>query len=301
MSATAKREIGIGLLRRLLGGGRPNTSAEIQPEAADEAADRAMPDSASGAPEEPNSAPPIARPSTAASCPYCAALLDPVPERGRLCPRCRRRIVVRRVEGRLVLLTEEALGVFESERDRETKERTWTIERRGWLALATGVSAPVKRVERMLAAPPSEAVVAASKDLYLAGAERAVITARRAKHWDEVASIRRQQAAALYRASGSPVPPPEELVELHRAWSTAALRSLAAYGGHVELVAAGCCAVCNRDNGRAFFITAELRGQRLPHPDCPKGLCPCDWWPLPDTAPRKRRVRRRASPGGGPL
>lgn len=235
-------------------------------------------------------------PQTAASaaCPYCGVLLDPAPERGRLCPRCRRRIMVRRVDGRRVLLTEEAVDVFESERDRETRERTWTIERRGWLALAKGVSAPDNRVTRLVAAQPSEAVVAASKDLYLVAAERAVRVARRDKRWNEVARIRRVQAAALYRASGSVVPPHEDVVTLHRAWSEAALRSFGAVGTQVELVAVGCCAICGRDDGRAFSIAAELRAHRLPHAGCPKGLCPCDWFPLPGPKPRTRRAPRPA-------
>jgi hypothetical protein len=252
-------------------------------------------------PGEPLATPTALPRGATAACPYCATLLDPAPERGRLCPRCRRRIVVRRVDGRRVLLTTEALDVFEAERDRETNERTWTDERRRWLALAKGVSAPVNRVARLVALRPSEAVVVASKDLYLAAAERAVRISRRDKHWDAVARIRREQAAALYRASGSAIPPPDEVVMLHRAWSAAALRSLVGFGAQVELVAAGCCAICERDNGRAFRITAELRAQRLPHAGCPKGLCPCDWWPLPYAKAPGRRVRRRASPRAGPV
>jgi hypothetical protein len=245
-------------------------------------------------PGEPLATPTESRSHAPAACPYCATLLDPAPERGRLCPRCRRRIVVRRVDGRRVLLTEEALDVFEAERDRETRESDWTSERRRWLGLAKGVSAPVNRVARLAAAPPSEATVAASRELYLAAAERGVRTARRGKRWGEVASIRRQQAAALYRASGSSIPPPDEIVTLHRAWSEAALRSFVNVGAQVELVATGCCAICGRDNGRAFRIADELRAQRLPHEGCPKGLCPCDWWPLPGAAPRRRRTARRA-------
>lgn len=208
--------------------------------------------------------------------------------------------MVRRVDGRRVLLTKEALAIFEAERERETNERAWTGERRRWLTMAKGVSAPENRVARLASAPLSEAVVAASKDLYLVAVERAVRTARRDKRWDEVARIRREQAAALYRASGSAMPPPDEVVMLHRAWSAAALRSLTGFGKQVELVAAGCCAICERDNGRAFRITAELRAQRLPHEGCPKGLCPCDWWPLPGAKARTRRVGHRASPGAGP-
>lgn len=264
------------------------------------AADAAAAEAESVVPGEPRATPSALRRGVPAACPYCGALLDPAPERGRLCPRCRRRIVVRRIDGRRVLLTEEALDVFDAERDRETNERTWTRERRRWLALAKGVSATVNRVNRLGEAPPSEAVVVASKTLYLAAAERAVRTARRDKRWREVARIRREQAAAMHCASGSVIPPPDEVVTLHREWSVAALRSLVAFGGHVELVAAGCCAICKRDNGRAFSIAAELRAERLPHLGCPKGLCACDWWPLPDMTPRGQRVRRRASPGRRP-
>ena len=290
------REIGIGFLKRLFGGDLAKPSAEIQSGADDEATS----DSEIIVPDEPRATPTALRSGAPAACPYCGALLDPAPERGRLCPRCRRQIVVRRVDGRLVLLTQEALDVFDGERDRDTKERTWTSERRSWLALARGVSAPANRVARLVALPPSEAVVVASKDLYLTTAERAVRTARRDKRWKEVARIRRQQAAALYLASGSAIPPPDEIVALHRAWSAAALRSLVGVGRQVELVATGCCPICERDNGRAFRIAAELRAQRLPHADCPKGLCPCDWWPLPDAKAGGARVRRRVSPRADP-
>ncbi len=37
-----------------------------------------------------------------AACPSCAVILDPPPSRDRRCPRCRQKIVVRHVEGRLV-------------------------------------------------------------------------------------------------------------------------------------------------------------------------------------------------------
>lgn len=233
--------------------------------------------------------------SQAAMCPYCALLLDPPPERGRLCPRCRRPIVVRRVNGRRVLLTKEALDVFESERDRETNERLWTSERRRWLTLARSVAAPEKKVARLEAATPSAAAVESARELYLASLDKAVRAARRTKRWSELARIRRDQAAALYRASGSPLPPPDEIVALHREWSTAALRAAAAVGMDAELVSGACCSVCGKDDGRAFRITAEIRDPRLPHAGCPKGLCACDWFPLPDARTPGRR-KKRSSP-----
>ena len=208
--------------------------------------------------------------------------------------------MVRRVNGRRVLLTEEALNVFEAQRDRDSRVQAWTSERARWLTLARGVSAPDNRVGRLGAASPSDAVVAASKSLYLAAAERAVRTARREKKWDQVASIRRAQAAALYRACGSAVPPPDDVVALYREWSVASLRSAVRFGKNAELAAQGCCAICRQDDGRTFRITAELRTPRLPHAGCPRGLCLCDWFPLPDTKGPKQRVRRRRPPGPSP-
>jgi hypothetical protein len=287
------REIGIGFLRRILGSDRVGARTEETPAVLPEAKASESEGNPGVEAEAAATATLPVKPITSAACPYCGVLLDPAPERGRLCPRCRRKIVVRRVEGRLVLLTEEALDVFEGERDRETKERAWTVEQRNWLGLAKSVSAPEDRIARLSAARPSEAIVVAARELYLATAERGVRTARREKRWEEVARIRRAQAAALYRASGSAVPPPEDVVALHREWSAAALRFHAGIGAQVELVASGCCAICGRDNGRAFTIAAELRGQRLPHQGCPKGLCPCDWWPLPGEKPRAKRARRR--------
>lgn len=283
------REDSIDFLRRLLLGEGSDEPAGIPSEVPG-----LLDGSADVVPARPAQTPAAPARAPAAACPYCAKLLDPAPERSRLCPRCRRRIVIRRVGGRLVLLTEQAEEVFESERQREVSERGWDRERREWLALAKRVAAPVNRIARLATAPPSEAVVAASKGLYLAAAERTVRKARRTKSWEKVASIRRAQAAALYRASGSAVPPPEEIVSLHRDWSAAALRALLRFGAQAELVGSGCCAICGRDNGRAFLIKAELRGQRLPHEGCPRGLCPCDWWPIPGAAPRSRRSRRRA-------
>ena len=64
---------------------------------------------------------------------------------------------------------------------------------------------------------------------------------------------------------------------------------LSAVAREAELVGAACCPACRADNGRTFRIADELRTPRLPHPDCPRGLCACDWWPAVRKAPKKRR------------
>jgi hypothetical protein len=273
----------IDFLRRLLG---------IAP--SDEADDTSAAVDTGGAPAAAPPTPIAPRPT--AACPSCAFLLDPPPSRNRLCPRCRQPIVVRRKDGRLVLLTEAAVAVFEAERQREVDERTWTADRARWLALAKNVKAPVARRTKLAQAPLSAAVVEASRDLYLANAERAVRNARRDKKWGDVGTIRRAQAAALYQDAGSPVPPPDEVMALHREGMSAVLRSLSAVARNAEVVGAECCRACRADDGTVVRIATELREPRLPHAGCPRGICACDWWVA--VVERKPSRRRRPASGG---
>ncbi len=237
-------------------------------------------------PQAPNVPPP--------SCPYCAVLLDPPPPRGRLCPRCRQRIVVRHVDGRAVYLTEAAVPVFEGERRRTDDQDRWAIERRRWLHLAKVVKAPAGRREQIERAPLSAESVHAARTLYLASVEREVRAARRAARWNDVAIRRREQAAALFEESGSPVPPPEEVLRLHQEGAAAALRAMVAIARWADLVGAGCCPACRADDGRTFRIADELRVPRLPHPGCPRGLCQCDWWISTEVPKRRRRSTTKA-------
>ncbi|HEY5496163.1 MAG TPA: hypothetical protein VIK16_05845 [Candidatus Limnocylindrales bacterium] len=267
----------IAFLRRLLGLDRSDESDEIPMDLA---------------PPPPPSPEPA--PVTRVACPNCGVALDPPPEHTRLCPRCRRRIVVRHSEGRAIYLTETAVEVFESERQREIDEQTWTRERRHWLHLAQLAGTPADRRRRVAAAPLTAAAVESSRTLYLVAADRAVRAARRAKRWDEVAQIRRRQAAALFKEAGGNPPPADEIVALHREGVAATLRALAAVSREAELVGASCCRACRADDERIFRIADELRTPRLPHAGCTRGLCTCDWWPALRKPATKRR-RRRAS------
>ena len=225
------------------------------------------------------------------ACPNCGVVLDPPPDHTRLCPRCRHRIVVRHAEGRAIYLTEAAVEVFETERQHEIDQRAWARARRDWLHLARLAGAPVDRRDRLARAPLTAAAVESSQRLYLVAAERAVRIARREKRWDDVARIRRRQAAALFEAAGGTPPPDDAVVGLHREAAAAALRALALVSREAELVGASCCAACRADNEKVFRIADELRVPRLPHADCPRGLCECDWWPSLRTPARKRRTR----------
>ncbi len=213
----------------------------------------------------------------APSCPYCAVLLQPAPTTSRRCVRCHHRIVVKRVAGRAVYLTEAAVEVFEAERKRSANAGRLARERARWLKLVAAAGAPPGRSSRLLAAEVSEEVVDSARTLYLATVERAFRAARRERRWEDASRIRREHAAVLYRVARSPVPPPAEIVKLHRDAVTAELRGIAEIARDAELVAATCCDTCRADDGRVLRISAELRAPRLPHDGCPKGLCRCRW------------------------
>ena len=250
-------------------------------------------------PAEPEPEPP-APVAIQVACPNCGVILDPPPERTRLCPRCRRRIVVRHAEGRAIYLTEASVEVFESERAREQERETWTHDRRKWLDLARLVGAPADRRQRLDRSALTAAAVQQSRSLYMVAAERAARAAKRAKHWDDLARIRQRQAAALYAEAGGSGPPSEEVVALHREGVAATLRGLQPVAREAELVGAGCCPACRADEDRVFRIADELRTPRLPHAGCPRGLCPCDWWPaIPNPAAKRRR--RRSAPATQPV
>ncbi len=243
----------------------------------------------------PGSTGPVARtrakapPAPPVHCPYCAAPLEPPPTNSRRCEECRQRIVVKRVDGRQVYLTEAALPVFESERRRVASSTRLTRERNRWLELADAVGGSTHRHAQISAARLTDASVAAAKAFYLGAAERAFRLARRDKKWDLAARIRRDEAVALHRADGSSMPPSPAVLALFRDGVASELRGIADISRDAELVAAACCDACRADDRLVIRITSELRQPRLPHADCPKGLCRCHW----DLATRDRTTMRR--------
>jgi len=224
-----------------------------------------------------------------ASCPYCALLLEPPPEASRRCIRCRQRIIVKRVDGRAVYLTEASLLVFSAQRRRNANVGRWTRERERWLKGASAVGAPESRIARLTIAPLTEDSVRSAQTLYMATVEKSYRAAKREHRWEDASRIKRDQAMLLFRFAGSPTPPPEEIVHLHQEGAVAALRGIGEMAKDAQLVNATCCGICRADAGRAFRISHELRVPRLPHAGCPKGLCRCDW----DLAIRDRDMVRR--------
>ncbi len=224
-----------------------------------------------------------------AHCPYCAIVLDPAPTASRRCEQCRQRIVVKRVDGGPVYLTEAAVVVFEAERRRSASAARLTRARARWLTLAAAADAPAGRLHQLTAARLTEEVVAASKALYLTATDRAFRAARRDKAWDRAARIRRDQAGVLYRADGSHRPVAADILARYREGVGAELSGIAEISRDAELLAAGCCETCRADDHRIFRISSQRRQPRLPHEGCPRGLCRCRW----DLAARDRNAMRR--------
>ncbi|HEY5435731.1 MAG TPA: hypothetical protein VIK13_10900, partial [Candidatus Limnocylindrales bacterium] len=130
-------------------------------------------------------------------------LLQPPPKASRGCPRCRHRIIVKRVDGRAVYLTEAAVLSFDAERRRTASSRRWTQERQRWLKLAAAAGAPAQPAARLAAAQLSEDVVEAARTLYMITVERSFRSAKRDRRWEDESQIRREQAMALFRLAGS--------------------------------------------------------------------------------------------------
>jgi hypothetical protein len=192
--------------------------------------------------------------------------------------------------------------VFEAERRRIASAGRLTRDRDRWLKLAALAGAPPERAARLVAAQLSEDVVEGARTLYLATVERSFQAAKRERRWEDASRIRREHALALYRVAGSPVPPPDEIIRLHRDGVAAELRGIAAIARDAELVGSSCCDACRADDGRILKIATELRVPRLPHDGCPKGLCRCGWdlaAPYRTTVRRYLRRRPRADQAVG--
>ena len=138
--------------------------------------------------------------------------------------------------------------MFESERKRVTTSGRLARERERWLKLAASAGAPADRHARLAAAALSEKVVEAARTLYVSTVDRAFRAANGTTNGRPHSRIRRDQAAALYRVAGSPLPPPADLVALYREGVAAELRGIAEISRDAELVSATCCDICRADD-----------------------------------------------------
>ncbi len=235
-----------------------------------------------------------------AACPTCGRLLDEVPTATRRCTECRQRIVVKRVDGRIVLLAEVAAPLFDAERRRLQDGARLKRECGRWLQLAALAGAAPDVLEARavaVAARPTPEAVTSARALYATTVDRACRAARRARDWSTISGLRWRQARAYHRAAGAPLPADPFVIAVHRDGIGASLRYIAEFAREAELSGGRCCDACAAQDGRVVRIAAELKASSLPHADCPAGLCGCRW-----DVPAKRReavtklARRRAIP-----
>ena len=242
----------------------------------------------------------------AAACPYCAVLLQPAPASSQRCARCRQRIVVKRVDGRAVYLTEAAVPVFQAERRRIASAGRFQRERARWLKLAAAAGAPSDRATRLAAAQLSEETLGRLPDALHdhrqardpGSKARAAMGGCCADRAYTCAGPVPRGGLARAAARGDRQAPP--------GGTGAELRGIAEIARDAQLVAASCCDACRVDDGRVLRIAAGARTPRLPHDGCPKGLCRCRWELAQPIGPRSSATsdadpgRTRRPPGARP-
>lgn len=236
-----------------------------------------------------------------AACPSCGVLLDEIPTAGRRCAACRRRIAVRRIDGRTVLIADTVAPFFDSHRRALLSGERIKREAGRWLQMAALAGALPEVLEaraRAVAAKPRPEAVGAARALYATTVERAVRAARKGRDWKAVADLRFRQARAYHRASGSAVPVDAAIAALHREAVEASLRRLREAATDAVLVGGTCCEACRAETGRVVRIAAERREPTVPHAACPAGLCGCRW-DTPVIARRSARPRRRETTAAG--
>ncbi len=210
-----------------------------------------------------------------ACCPYCAVLLEQLPETDDRCPRCGQRMIVRSVGARVAILAEAVLPIFEAERHNEER---WARDRDRWFELARESGARGDRAPDLAGELISERDVAAARAWYLASVDRAFGVAARDRRWEEAARIRYEQASLLSPGAGSSDPPSDEVVRLHRDGIAADLQAIGEVARDAEVRGGSCCEACRADDRRVAQIADELQAPTLPHEGCPDGLCRCRWF-----------------------
>ena len=204
--------------------------------------------------------------------------------------------MVRRLDGRIVLLAEDVAPFFDAERRRLANAERIKREAGRWLQMAALVGAAPEVLEaraRTVAARPTVEAVTTARALYATTVERACRSARQAHDWRTLSDLRFRQARVYHRAAASAVPPDPAVVALHREAIDASLRAIGEMAVEAELVGGACCDTCGTASGRVVRVTAERKAPSVPHADCPAGLCGCRW-----DIPSRLRAQAMKGPRG---
>jgi hypothetical protein len=217
------------------------------------------------------------------ACPYCARMLDPLPKAKKKCPACRQTIHVRVGPDALVYLLQDI--------DRPVLDRAWAefrVEpdwRRRALEIVDEVS--LARTESEMRARDPRCT---NRDMYRVVATRAVRQLTRMGNWHAVKAAYVRMALAAWDESNGEVGIEDSARpgsrsrarRLMRQARVAELRGLRSSAGATMVrVVAGCCPSCDRSANVARSLAGELARPLLPHSDCQRGLCRCEYVLVP--------------------
>lgn len=211
------------------------------------------------------------RPYANTACPYCSVELDPLPKAKKWCPGCGQPIYVRGAPDGLTYLLRDA--------DLAAHEARWAgyRSRSEWIRdAAPFVDEPgFEAIERELQAKDARY---SPRDVYWVAADRALLIILRSGDWQVASEAYRQMAMAAYKEADTDEMP-ERAVRLRREASKATLRAYLRDGTRRVDIFACDCPRCSVDTG-SIDIRRELEAPHIPHADCHKGWCSCDYSPV---------------------
>ena len=196
------------------------------------------------------------------SCPYCSVELNPLPKAKKRCPGCGQPIYVRGgPDGLTYLLQVGDLPVLEA---------AWAeyLEARDYRAkvAALGVDFDALEADMRRGNPAYR-----PRDVWWSAVNTQILGALRRDDWST--------AQAGYFAHA------QDLADHHQPWAEVAragfammLRHYLGEADRAEILACD-CRICLPDHGRLLPIAAEISAPTLPHADCEKGWCACDYLP----------------------
>jgi hypothetical protein len=216
------------------------------------------------------------------ACPYCETVLDPPPKAKKKCPACRQTIYVRVGPDAMVYLLRDI--------DRPALERAWAefgLEQ-DWRrrALELVDEAILARTESEMRAKDPRCT---NRDLYWAVATRDVREGMRTGNWPAVKAAYVGMALAAWDEAesdagidGSTRPGSRSRARrLMREARVAELRALTSPAGVTAVtVVARCCPACDRGADLPRRLAEERTYPVLPHSNCQRGLCRCEYLPV---------------------
>lgn len=187
-------------------------------------------------------------------CPYCNAILDPVPTRKKECPSCGKFIYVRTrpSDRQPILVTEEEAKSLDALKNLNVSQKEYQNTE--------------KELSKKYKTAPSQG------DIVWAILNQRLLSAMKKNDWQEMKMLYWQQARLLYEQG-------KEFFRLLQEASRCELRNYQSSGvcKKVEILTAGdqSCDKCNALNGKVFTIKNALETMPIPVKDCEKRWCRC--------------------------